>query len=232
MERYLKEMLEKQKKNFIFLGEAGSGKTEIAINFAMELARNGVENIHFFDLDQTKPLFRSRDVLDELEQAGITFHYEKQRADAPTIGGGTAELLNNPQAVCVLDIGGNQQGSRMIGGYTHLTRRGDTANYFVINPYRPWSRRTEAIDRTMAEVLGMARISLAYTAVICNPNQRLETTEADVLQGIAKTEEMLGKFLNISCVCVMRELREDVEKKSKIPIFPLDIYMKYAWEEV
>lgn len=231
MEAYLKELLEQQKKNFIFLGEAGSGKTEIAINFAMELAKNGVTNIHFFDLDQTKPLFRSRDVLSELEQTGITFHYEKQCADAPTIGGGTAELLNDPQAICVLDIGGNQQGSRMIGGYAHLTRRADAANYFVINPYRPWSRQTEAIDRTMTDVLRMARIPLTNTAVICNPNQRLGTTEADVLQGIAKTEEMLGEFLDISCVCVMRELREAVEQKTELPVFPLDLYMKYAWEE-
>lgn len=231
MEVYLEDLLKQQKKNFTFLGEAGSGKTEIAINFAMELARSGVPNIHFFDLDQTKPLFRSRDVLGELEQAGITFHYEKQLADAPTIGGGTAELLNDPSAICVLDIGGNQQGSRMIGRYAHLTRRADAANFFVINPYRPWSRQIESIDKTMTDVLRMARISLANTAVICNPNQRMGTTEADVLQGIAKTEEMLGEFLDISCVCVMRELRKGVEEKTTLPVFPLDLYMKYAWEE-
>ena len=70
MQNYLETMLQK-KKNFIFLGEAGSGKSEIAVNFAMEFARGGVKNIHFFDLDQTKPLFRSRDICGKLEDAGI-----------------------------------------------------------------------------------------------------------------------------------------------------------------
>lgn len=229
MQSYLEMMLQK-KKNFIFHGEAGSGKSEIAVNFAMEFARGGVSNIHFFDLDQTKPLFRSRDICGRLEDAGITFHYEKQRADAPTIGGGTAELLNDPHTVCVLDIGGNQQGSRMIGGYAHLTKRDDTANYFVINPFRPWSRSLEAVDRTMAEVLGMARISLTNISVICNPNSRQETTAAEVLEGLRRTEEMVKGYLGVSCVSMMKHLYEEVKDEIHIPALPLDIYMKYEWE--
>lgn len=229
MQDYFETVLQK-KKNFIFLGEAGSGKSEIAVNFAMEFARSGVRNIHFFDLDQTKPLFRSRDICGQLEDAGITFHYEKQRADAPTVGGGTAELLNDPHTTCVLDIGGNQQGSRMIGRYAHLTKRDDTANYFVINPYRPWSRNAEGIDRTMAEALGMARITLANTTVLCNPNQRMETTAVDVLRGIELTKDMVGEYLNIGCVCAMRRLCDEIKDLVGIPLVPLDIYMKYDWE--
>lgn len=47
--------------NVVFLGEAGSGKSEIALNFAQALAELGGKPVHFFDLDMTKPLFRSRD---------------------------------------------------------------------------------------------------------------------------------------------------------------------------
>ena len=46
--------------NSIFLGEAGCGKSELAVHLALELARQGRE-VHFFDLDQTKPLMRSPD---------------------------------------------------------------------------------------------------------------------------------------------------------------------------
>ena len=51
-----------KKKNFVLLGESGSGKSEIAVNLACVLSKQSPDGkeVHFFDLDQTKPLFRSR----------------------------------------------------------------------------------------------------------------------------------------------------------------------------
>ena len=63
-------------KNIVFLGEAGSGKTETAINLALRLAREGGRSVHFFDMDQTKPLFRARDCGDVLESRGVVFHFQ------------------------------------------------------------------------------------------------------------------------------------------------------------
>ena len=45
--------LGEQTKNFVFLGEAGSGKSEIAINFALSLHQQGGKEVHLFDLDMT-----------------------------------------------------------------------------------------------------------------------------------------------------------------------------------
>ncbi|MEG1753002.1 MAG: hypothetical protein RR234_03735, partial [Christensenella sp.] len=56
----------KGKKNFVFIGEAGSGKSEIAVNFAQALCQQRDREVHFFDLDMTKPLFRTRDISNEL----------------------------------------------------------------------------------------------------------------------------------------------------------------------
>ena len=41
--------------NVVFLGEAGSGKSELALNFAQALAELGGKPVHFFDLDMTSP---------------------------------------------------------------------------------------------------------------------------------------------------------------------------------
>ena len=60
-----------RQRNIVFLGEAGCGKSELAVHLALELAGQGRE-VHFFDLDQTKPLMRSRDVESLLESAGVT----------------------------------------------------------------------------------------------------------------------------------------------------------------
>ena len=80
-------------KNFVLLGEAGSGKSEIALNLAAHLAQCQPLPVHFFDLDMTKPLFRSRDLAEEMEALGVHFHFEKQFMDAPTQVGGVNRLL-------------------------------------------------------------------------------------------------------------------------------------------
>ena len=56
------EELMKEKKNFVFIGEAGSGKSEIVLNVANKLAQATGKKVDLFDLDQTKPLYRSRDM--------------------------------------------------------------------------------------------------------------------------------------------------------------------------
>ena len=81
----------------MFLGEAGSGKTETAINLAMCIAREGGREVHFFDMDQTKPLFRARDCETELEEKGVVFHFQAQYLDAPTVAPGVIETLTNPE---------------------------------------------------------------------------------------------------------------------------------------
>ena len=40
--------------NFVFVGEAGSGKSEIAVNFAKWLVDLDEKTVHFFDIDVYK----------------------------------------------------------------------------------------------------------------------------------------------------------------------------------
>ena len=89
-------------KNFVLLGEAGSGKSEIALNLAAHLAQCQPLPVHFFDLDMTKPLFRSRDLAEEMEALGVHFHFEKQFMDAPTQVGGVNRLLRDPKCCVVM----------------------------------------------------------------------------------------------------------------------------------
>lgn len=92
--------------NVVFLGEAGSGKSELALNFAQALAELGGKPVHFFDLDMTKPLFRSRDRREALETLGVEVHYEAQFMDAPTLTGGVRQRLNDPALLRRAGCGG------------------------------------------------------------------------------------------------------------------------------
>ena len=68
----------KEKKNFLFIGEAGSGKSEIVLNVAAKLARETGKKVDLFDMDQTKPLYRSRDMADDFKELGVDIHYQDQ----------------------------------------------------------------------------------------------------------------------------------------------------------
>ena len=170
--------------NVVFLGEAGSGKSEIALNFAQALAELGGKPVHFFDLDMTKPLFRSRDRREALEALGVEVHYEAQFMDAPTLTGGVRQRLNDPHCCAVLDVGGDYIGARSIGGYAPLLNRDGTTVYYVINPFRPWSGSREDIEVTMRRVLGAAR--LGSFRLVANPNLGPETRAEDVLEGLRR----------------------------------------------
>ena len=111
-----------------------------------------------FDMDQTKPLFRSRDLQAALKEKGIAVHYEEQKADAPTMVGGVVPHLTDPEKRVVLDVGGGEMGARFIGGIAQFVNAENTIVFCVINPYRPWSGTLSNIDRTLTEIVHISRI--------------------------------------------------------------------------
>ena len=228
MERIYRELL-KTKKNFVFVGEAGSGKSEIAINFAIGMAGLSDKKIHFFDMDQTKPLFRSRDVKECLIEKGIEFHYQEQFFDAPTIPGGVRELLADENAIVILDVGGDHIGSRLIGAFAPFLNRPNTQNFFVINGYRPWSKNLITIDGTMARVLGMAHIKLENVSIMSNPNVGITTTAEEVLAGQEKVSDMISEYFRIDYLCAMDSLCPQIEDKMDVPLIPVKLYLTYEW---
>lgn len=229
MEKTLKKLLE-NKKNFVFVGEAGCGKSEIALNFAMGLRKITDRPIHFFDMDQTKPLFRSRDVSQRLEAEGIVCHYEEQLFDAPTTVGGVRVQLADPQSIVIMDVGGDHVGARLIGSFEKNLNKADTQNFFVINAYRPWSKDLISIDGTMARVLGMARIQLENVSIISNPNLGTTTTAEEAVAGTEKLEKMIGEFLKVDYMCALERLCPEIEGKVDMPLLPVELFLTYEWD--
>lgn len=187
--------------------------------------------MHFFDVDQTKPLFRSRDVKEKLQEENVTFHYEEQFFDAPTIVGGVREHLMDENVIVVIDVGGDHLGARLIGGFAPLLNREFTQNFFVINSYRPWSKDLVAIDGTMARVLGMAHIELANVSIMSNPNVGLTTTAEEAIRGNDKVKALIDEYLSIDYMCAREEICPDIEDKVEVPLLPIKLYLTYEWNE-
>lgn len=218
------------KKNFVFVGEAGSGKSELSLNFARCLAAMGEKQVHFFDLDMTKPLFRSRDAAASLEQAGVTVHFMEQFMDAPTLVGGVMPLLRDENAIVVLDVGGDHIGARSIGGFAPVLNRADCSVFYVINSYRPWSDTIDHIDETLGKILGVSHIKLEQLTLVSNPNNgSASTTAQEVIDGHRQSSALVGEYIPISFCCVREELADEVAGELDIPVFPLRLELLYPW---
>ena len=59
------------KRLTLFAGHYGSGKTNIAVNYALHLAKEG-KQVCIADLDIVNPYFRTADSRQELESAGVS----------------------------------------------------------------------------------------------------------------------------------------------------------------
>ena len=216
-------------KNFVFLGEAGCGKSELALDLALLLARTEQRQVHFFDLDMTKPLFRSRDRAELLERAGVQVHFEEQFMDAPTLTGGVGRLLRDPSAAAVLDVGGDYIGARSIGGFAPQLNQPSAAVFYVTNAYRPWSDTIEHIDGTLGRILGVSHVKLTQLFLAANPNNGASTTLNEVVEGFRRTNALVREYLPLSFACVREELWAEAARALPIPVFPLRLALTYPW---
>lgn len=222
--------LEPSVTNFVFLGEAGSGKSEIAINFASLLLELGGHEVHLFDLDMTKPLFRSRDSREAVEALGVRLHFEEQFMDAPTAAGGVKRLLRDETCYTILDVGGDSTGARAVGGYAPLLNSPGTVVYYVINPFRPWSASIERIDRVLGEILGVSHVRLDRLRLAANPNLGLQTTAADVRSGMRSLLDMVAPYKDLDFFCAMESLAGETAPGFPYPMLPLRLYLTYPWD--
>ena len=220
-----------EEHSFVLIGEAGSGKSEIAINLALALLQRGDKAVHFCDLDMTKPLFRSRDQAKRLTDRGVTVHFEEQFYDAPVAVGGVHRLLRDEGCYTVLDVGGDYIGARSIGGYAPLLNAPGTVVWYVVNPYRPWSMDIDHIDAVLAQGLGVSPVRRERLRLLGNPNLGPDTAAADVISGAEKLVEMVGPYKPVDFFCAREALTPALEGRLPGPLFPIHLYLTYEWAE-
>lgn len=220
------EELMDEKKNFVFIGEAGSGKSEIVLNIAVKLAERTGRQVDLFDLDQTKPLYRSRDLQQEFAGRGVNVIYQDQYLDAPVmVGGVRASLISDHYTL--LDIGGGHQAAKFAGAYSDLLSRDDAVPVYIVNPYRPWTKSVDAVDGTMQHILGSMRLDHIY--ILGNPNLGYTTSVNEFTEGLKKIDELFDGYTVVNSACVRRDIFEEAQAASGKSLIPLDLYLTYSW---
>ena len=215
-----------EKKNFVFIGEAGSGKSEIVLNVAHMLAARTGKKVDLFDLDQTKPLYRSRDMQEAFEKDGVTIYYQEQFQDAPTqVGGVRASLYGD--GYTLLDIGGGHQAARYAGSYSDLLSKEDSAPVYIVNSYRPWTRSLEGIDGTMSHILNSIRLDHIY--ILGNPNLGYTTSADEFIHGLDRIDELFEGLTVVNSACVRKDIYDEVKARTEKYLLPVELYLTYEW---
>jgi len=220
------EDLMNEKDNFVFIGEAGSGKSELVLNIAHMLAERSGRKVDLFDLDQTKPLFRSRDMQKAFAKDGVDIYFQEQFQDAPSQVGGVRASLSSGNYT-LLDIGGGHQAAKFAGGYSDLLSKENSVPVYVVNPYRPWTRSVEGIDGTMSHILNSIRLDHIY--ILGNPNLGYTTTEDEFINGLEKIDKLFEGHTVVKSACVRKDIFESVKDRTDKHLLPIELYLTYEW---
>lgn len=217
----------------LFTGGYGSGKSEIAVNFALSL-REQKKPVIIADLDTVNPYFRSREVREVLEAQGIRVLVpprEMMETDLPMIGPEIKGALMNQIGYLVLDLGGDPVGARVIASLVGGRDPGDYSGFFVLNSRRPFTDTVEGVKRLINRIEEAA--GLEITHLVVNSHLIEETSVMVIQEGIALAEKV-GNSMNkpIGFIAVERRLIRDLDLKSiGYPVLVLDRLLLKPWEQ-
>jgi hypothetical protein len=165
------------------VGNYGSGKTEIAINLAVDRKRSGVD-VRIVDLDLVNLYFRSREARKVLTRIGIEVILPPEEylyADLPILSPLVAGAIRRPGQLTLIDAGGDPVGARVLATLADAFNGLSYQMLQVVNPLRPETDSLAGCFDMRHEIETAAR--MAVTGWIGNANLIDETTPQDIYQG-------------------------------------------------
>lgn len=226
------------KKMFVLIGNYGSGKSELALNFAFKAAETGKTEL--IDLDMVNTYFR-------LTERGKMVSQKEIRLVSPNFACSGIETLSLPAEVAsafalnwdtvVFDVGGDAVGSTALGRYhaDFMELAPDQLEVLnVVNIRRPLAGTVEKIIKLQEEMQIHSRLKI--TGMINNTNLQTMTRPDELRDGY----EMLKEVTERTGVPVLyttgkKEMLDIFASEGHDPkyygeLMPIDIYMKRDWE--
>ncbi|MGI6189483.1 MAG: ATP-binding protein [Clostridiales bacterium] len=215
----------------VFTGHFGSGKTEIALNYSIRLARRG-ETVTIVDLDIVNPFFRSSEAKDVLNREGV-------RVLAPTFAGTTVDVPSLPSEIyavfqdkrsrVVFDVGGDEKGAAVLGRYHPYFNSEPYDMFYVINTKRPLSGHAEQVINTLKAVELNSRLKVTH--LINNTNLMHETTIEHILEGQDVVEHVSGELnIPVAYISGIPAVLALLPHKYREKGFPIELYMHPPWD--
>ena len=177
----------------VLIGNYGSGKSELALNFAMQAAARG-DRTELLDLDMVNTYFR-------LTERGKMVEQKEIRLVSPNFACAGIETLSLPAEVAsafvldwdsvIFDVGGDDVGSTALGRYHEdfmALEPGALEVLNVVNIRRPLSGTVEKILRLQEGMQIHGRLQI--TGMINNTNLSTMTSEQELWDGYLLLKEV------------------------------------------
>lgn len=213
-----------EKRVTLFAGHYGSGKTNIAVNYAKFLAAKGLP-VTLADLDIVNPYFRAKDSEKALAALGIRLlssPYANSNVDLPSLPQEMYAVVDDQTRYAVLDIGGDDRGALALGRYAAgIQRENNYEMLLVLNCYRPLSRDVKSTLEIRDEIEQAA--GMRFTGIVNNSNLGAETSAETVLSSLPYAEAVAEESgLPIRLTTVDARLLPALSGKIK-HLFPLTL---------
>ncbi len=218
------------KRLTVFAGHYGSGKTNIAVNYAIMLSESD-KNVSIADLDIVNPYFRTKDAATVLDEHGvklISSTYANSNVDTPALPADIYSLFEDKSKKAIADVGGDDRGATALGRYAQMMKDEDNFDmFFVFNKCRALTQDAQSAFEVMQEIEAAAQVK--FTGIINNTNLGEETTAQTVLNSVETAKE-LSRLSGVDIV--MTTVKQDIygELKDKIEnLQPVKLYVRQSW---
>ena len=218
------------KRVTLFSGHYGSGKTNVALNYAIYLKEKG-EDVEIYDMDIVNPYFRTLDGKDMLDKHGIPLvvsDYANTNVDVPAMNSGAYRMIHDKSKLAVVDVGGDDRGALALGRFEKaLKEEGNFDMLLVINKYRFETQNAQDTLEIMREI--EYACGIPFTGIVNDSNLGKETTAKTVLNSLDFANDVSKLTgLPIKFTCVERGLYDELKNKIN-NLVPIDVIHYGVW---
>lgn len=210
----------------IITGHYGSGKTNVSVNMALDLAEKG-EKVTVVDLDIVNPYFRTADFKELFGEHNISLTvptYANSNLDIPALGFDMNGIADR-EGYIIIDVGGDDEGAKALGRYRKVFEKYDTQMLYVINRCRYLTKEPAEVLQLMYEIENAS--GMKCDGIINNTNLGRETDRDIVLGSVAYADEVCREAgLPLVAVTAEAGYLDGIDKA-----YPVNIYVKKLWEE-
>ncbi|MDE7192560.1 MAG: cobalamin biosynthesis protein CobQ [Oscillospiraceae bacterium] len=207
----------------VITGHYGSGKTNIAVNLALDCAGKG-EPVCVVDLDIVNPYFRTADFGEFFERHNIRMsapQFANTNLDIPSLCIDMEALLDNYRVI--LDVGGDDSGALALGQYAALLSSRGCDMLYVVNKYRYLTHTPEEAVELLRDI---ERASGLKATGIVNCSNLGESTTVEDVESSRDYAEQCARAAGIPVA--FTAARRDLNVSDA---YPVEVYVRPFWEE-
>lgn len=215
----------------VLTGNYGSGKTELALNLALQFSQQYRTTL--VDLDIVNPYFRSGEKAEEMRQAGVRMlmpTYAMTTVDIPALPAEIQSVFEVPSDRVIFDVGGDDTGAAALGRFypSFMTHRDETRMLFVINCMRPLTREADEIIDLAERIVSRGRLKID---LLINNTNLADKTEPGMIEEGEQITLQCAQRLGVSGVITAGKAEILEQCRLHTPTLTIRRYMAPEWME-